>query len=617
MRHRFAPVCALTASLLFDFGALAQPKAGAPAKGAAPTKGAAPAAPAAPAAAPPAPAAPAAAPAAPVVDEAKAKEEARKYFEKGLVLFDEESWDGALAEFLRSREIYQGRSATKNAAICLRKLKRYDEALDMFETLLKMPGLSPGDKDIADRELAALRTLVGTIDIRGAEPGANIIVDGRNRGTAPVSALRIPVGTHAVRVYKEGFDPFETRVDVAGSESKLIQVKLAALKLSGRLKVVEKGGQALDVVLDGTVVGKTPWEAQLAPGDHTVLLRGQGDIGTQPATAPVRVNQTTPLTLAAEPLTASLRVQPTPAGASIALDGVNVASGLWEGRLRAGPHKLEVASEGYLPRVQQLTLGSGKVEVIAPTLDRDPNSPIWTENRGRFFVEVDGAFGLVPSFGGDLATTCTGTCAKGLGLGVLAMGRGGYRFRGGFVLGIEAGYLFLRSATTGRATSITPVGLKPDPGKADDTLTLGGALVGGAAGFRLGTRFPLLFRLGAGAFLGSIKDHRTGSFTTVERTVSGTVKPAKAYTVDATESPSMTSLYIAPEVRVGLRLGEHFELSLGAEAMVLIAFNPPAWAEKDKIVGAGTDGQGTFPTQTLTSKAVLVVVPGLGVKYDF
>ncbi|MCA9619893.1 MAG: PEGA domain-containing protein, partial [Myxococcales bacterium] len=68
---------------------------------------------------------------------AETKELAKVHFKRGLKLLREEAWSPALAEFLQSRELFPTRVATNNAGIALRKLQRYDEALDMFETLLR------------------------------------------------------------------------------------------------------------------------------------------------------------------------------------------------------------------------------------------------------------------------------------------------------------------------------------------------------------------------------------------------------------------------------------------------------------------------------------------------
>lgn len=603
MRTRISPVLTiLGVSLLAGGTALSQPAKQPPSAkpAAAPSS--------TPSAAPSATAAPAAQDGAPSKEE-----EARQHFSSGLALFDAEKWDGALAEFLRSREIMPRPSTTKNAAICLRRLNRNDEALEMFEALLAFKELPKAEKELAEREVAALAGLIGTIDVKGAESGSSIVIDGRDRGTYPVpSALRVGVGTHVVRVYKDGFEAFETRVEVAGREEKTVSVKMHPLSQAGRITVVEQKGLALDVVIDNVVVGKTPWEGALATGDHVVFLRG-GDLGTQPAAVPVKINQVTPLTLAAEPLSAALRVEPTPAGATIALDGVSLGHGLWEGQLRAGSHRVEITAEGFVPVVRDVTLAKEKREVLTVTLERDPTSSMWRDSRGRFFAEVDAGFGITPSFSGEVAASCKGDCSASPGMGFLAVGRGGYRFPSGFMLGIDAGYLLLSQSLSNRATTVTPKGLAANPGAADDAFRLQGAVVGAFAGIRIGDRFPLTFRLGAGVLLGTVSDRRTGTFTTVARAN----VPAAKYDVSVGETPSLNALSLTPEARLGFKVGDHLELSVGAEAMVLIAFSQPAWdPDKGKVLAA-TDGEGRFGAETLTGKVMVAVVPGLGARYEF
>src|SRR5262245_9431832 len=65
------------------------------------------------------------------------KAEAADRFRKGRALYLEGAWAEALAECLASRQLYPTWSATSVAALSLQKLKRYDEALDMVETMLR------------------------------------------------------------------------------------------------------------------------------------------------------------------------------------------------------------------------------------------------------------------------------------------------------------------------------------------------------------------------------------------------------------------------------------------------------------------------------------------------
>lgn len=553
------------------------------------------------------------------VDQAT-KDEARSHFEQGIAHFDREEWSAALAEFLRSRELFPTRAATKNAGTCLRKEKRYDEALEMFESLLRdFSDLPAADKTFAEREIADLQPSVGTIEIRGAEAGASILVDGKARGTTPLDKpLRVSAGTRVVRAYKEGFLPFETRIDVAGRSAAAVEVKLQAMTRSGRLKVSESGGKALDVVVDNDVVGKTPWEGATSPGDHVVLLRGEGAdaaLGTQPVAAPVHEGQVTPLTLVAEPLEGQARIVPTPAGATIAIDGVAVGHGLWEGRLRAGSHKVEVGAEGFLPVTRQIVLEKNKRAVIAIELERDRSSKLFAErNPPRVFFEVTGALSLAPLFGGDVLDGCSGACSSGLPLGFRAVGHGGYELGSGIGFGLAVGYVQVSTKATGRATEALPTGIAPNQGTADDELRLGGLLVGAAAGYHSrGTSWPLLLRLGAGVLLGSVKDARTGTFTT---------SAGVPYRVDVSQSASATYLVVSPEARIGRRLGDHFEVNVGVALDMMVGLATPTWepsASTFQATGDATrgDGQAQFASSSVAGSTLLVISPGLGARYDF
>ncbi|APR74725.1 Hypothetical protein A7982_00071 [Minicystis rosea] len=151
--------------------------------------------------------------------EAQRKDEARDHFQRGIALFDEESWDAAFVEFERARALYPSRAATKNAALCLRLMKRYEEALATFEDLVAMPNLTKEDQELGEKEIIALRRLVGTIEVASAEPNATVLVDRRVRGKTPLARVRVAVGTHEVRVVKDGFEPYATRIYVPGGES--------------------------------------------------------------------------------------------------------------------------------------------------------------------------------------------------------------------------------------------------------------------------------------------------------------------------------------------------------------------------------------------------------------
>ena len=552
----------------------------------------------------------------PAVDAKDAKAEAHAHFDKGKKLSTDGVWPAALAEFLASRGLYATWGNTLGAASALRKLARFDEALDMFEILLRdFAAAVPADVRVAaQREVVELRELVGTIEIEQAELGAAITVDARSRGEYPApSPLRVGSGTHVVRVSKEGFEPFEARIDVAGKQTARVAAKLRALSASGRLRVAEQGGAALEVIVDGDRVGLTPWEGMLAIGEHVAWLRGEGELGTVPVPVVVKRDQTARLTLSAEKLTARIRVEPVPANAGVAIDAVAVGQGLWEGRLRQGAHKIEVAAPGFLATVREVSLEAGSRTVVQIPLARDPASPFWRKPPppSRFLIEASGSAAVLPSFGGDIAGGCAGACSAAPGLGGYVALRGGYELSSGFGFGLAAGYLFAEQAVTGRAASIQPVGLGGKArGALDDTLAIRrGILVGPWLGFSIGERFPVHARVAAGPLFAWIGDTRTGTFTPVR---TGPVYPVGPLSV----SSFTPFVQITPDLRAGYRVTPHFEVNVGVDALILVALAEPSWDAKRQI-NAGSDGIGTFPTERFVGRVLFGIAPGLGARYDF
>jgi hypothetical protein len=242
-------------------------------------------------------------------------------------------------------------------------------------------------------------------------------------------------------------------------------------------------------------------------------------------------------------------------------------------------------------------------------LRRDPESPVW-RRPPHFVVEASGSFLLfAPTLGGDLAHACGGACSKSPGLGGYAVLRGGYELRSGVGFGATVGYLYARQTVDGRPAALTPTGETPDLGTADDRLTLRGFLAGVWAGLSLGERFPVHLRLGGGALIGSMGDLRSGTFRANAGNTSYSVGPLGI-------APNATFVYLAPEVRAGVRLGQGFELSAGIELWALFAVSKPAW-DPTQPINAGPDGSGTFPAAALVSPVSLAIAPGLGARYDF
>jgi hypothetical protein len=98
------------------------------------------------------------------------------------------------------------------------------------------------------------------------------------------------------------------------------------------------------------------------------------------------------------------------------------------------------------------------------------------------------------------------------------------------------------------------MGLAPDRATVTDNLQTGGLTLGVSAQLRRGQDWPLTLRFGAGVFLGSVRDARSGTGTDLQSS------PQLPFAIDTQQSQNATYLYLAPEARLGRRFGDHFEL---------------------------------------------------------
>jgi hypothetical protein len=343
-----------------------------------------------------------------------ARSAAQRHFTIGLELVAVRAWDAALAEFSRSRELYPTANALSNAAVCLRELGRFDEALDMYDELFTRfsSEVAPADKKLYDEDIARVTRYVGALVVRSDPAGAVVVVDGRERGVTPLARpIRVVVGTRAVRVQRTGYAPYETKVSVASGETRDVDARLVGVSRLGRVRVVERSGRALDVVIDGAVVGASPWEGTLPAGEHRVALRGAGDLGSRTTLVDVDAGVTKEIAIGAVRLPGDLRVEPTPALARVRIDGALVSTGAWGGELPSGDHVVDIDADWHEPERVRVTVSSRAPQVIRPVL-----TPV-----ARMYMEMWAG----PTLAANTTAHGVPNCAAGCGGAFLGL-RGGH-----------------------------------------------------------------------------------------------------------------------------------------------------------------------------------------------
>lgn len=204
----------------------------------------------------------------PDIDPAAA---AREHFMRGVELFDEGSYDGALAEFRLSYDQSPVAGVLVNVALSLVELSRYDEAIDAYRRYLAEATRASAERRAAiEREIATLESRSAAIRLEVDRPGAEILIDGRSVGTTPLARpLRLAAGRRVLEVRLEGFVPVRDELEVAGGVDRIVSVRLAPVDRNGVVRVEAEPAEA-ELRIDGLDVGRAPVERRLPMGGHVI-----------------------------------------------------------------------------------------------------------------------------------------------------------------------------------------------------------------------------------------------------------------------------------------------------------------------------------------------------------
>lgn len=547
--------------------------------------------------------------------------EAQAHFERGLELANaKRDWAGALDEFLLSRRLLPRRSATRNAAIALRELGRYAEALEMYQTLFAEFGSEmPAEQLVAARaDEAKVRERVGEVELHDGEPGTAVTVDGKSLGVTPLGRpIWLDRGTHTLRLSKEGFEPVEQQLRVLPGTTNVVSARLKPLQNSGVLSIREARGESLEVVVDAVVVGRTPWRGSVAVGRHAVLLRDKGR-GTQPVPAQVKLREVTELTLEATPLDSEALVEPRPETATVFVNGVFVGSGVWQGQLPSGLHRFEALAPGYVPFRQEARLEPGRRVTVRAKLAPDapaPSSPLI----GLF---VEGAAGplLARSLGGALTADCD--CREySHPFGWQVQARVGYALKARLAVELGGGWLTLAQNATRNVVALADRDVPFASNDYRDTAKLSGPFGIASGSLRFGERFPVTARVGAGLSRLTLESSNVATYVGTVVLRDGTSSELSGE-LSAPESASRLWVpLLSTELRGGYRISRRWSVELGAALMVLAtprSVRHEAWPTFPNVDGnpaAKAAGYLRSPDAVLTS-AFLATNASMSVRFE-
>jgi len=223
------------------------------------------------------PPSPAPAPASSAGEADPKTELARRHFRNGIKLFNDNNFQGALAEFEAAFELKPGAGSLQNIALSLKALFRYAEAADKLELLLARHAgeLSEQERRDVKSAIDELNQLVGSIVVKTTPPDARVSVDGRRYTPDERAAgIRLDVGEHTVVADASGYDQMAQVIRIPGGKTR-VPIDLALKPNAGFINVSASDPDAA-IAVDGQARAFQRWRGPVTPGRHYVQVYRQG-----------------------------------------------------------------------------------------------------------------------------------------------------------------------------------------------------------------------------------------------------------------------------------------------------------------------------------------------------
>jgi hypothetical protein len=208
---------------------------------------------------------------------------AKEAYESASLLLRNNDFAGAITKFQQAYDLSKDPRLLYDMAVCHKSLHAYARMKTLLERYEREAGVRmPVDaRARVDAALAAIAKLVGAVKLSVLPDGATVLLDGAPLGTTPLAEPAVvDLGMHTLSIHKEGYEPVEQPVDVAGGSVADLKVTLAPA--GARLaELVVKTDEAATVGIDGRIGATGRYQEKLPPGSHTIRVIEPGKISYQ------------------------------------------------------------------------------------------------------------------------------------------------------------------------------------------------------------------------------------------------------------------------------------------------------------------------------------------------
>ena len=195
--------------------------------------------------------------------------------------------------------------------------------------------------------------------------GANIYVDNKHIGKAPITRSKIAGGTHHIMVVKDMYHTLEESITIRDNE----ELKYTPTLSADFATVTFDAGTGCDIYINDDRKGTSPWTGNLATGTYIIEARKEGYRSTTITQNITATPSKQEYTLNAPmPIIGTINIVSTPALAKVYIDGQLVGETPLLHDVLVGNHEIEVKAKGYRSNKQSVTIAEGKTTDITFTL---------------------------------------------------------------------------------------------------------------------------------------------------------------------------------------------------------------------------------------------------------
>ncbi len=258
-------------------------------------------------------------------------------------------------------------------------------SMEKYKTRWEKVEIAEGESKVCSFKL---EPECAAVMITSSPDGAAVEFQGKKLGSTPVVIPSLPYGNYTAEITCRGYTPRTAAWEIRDATPQLVKVDMTSNQ--GVLEITSKPS-GVEVLLNETVLGRTPLKEQVEEGKYSLTLRKDGYTEVT-RTVTVRRSQTTTLrNLPLEIKPCSLVISSVPAGAKIYVNNKQYDDTPTELKgLSPGTYVIRLEKTGYDPATRTVNLLAGTRFEVALSLDSNTGGVDIVTQPGGLTVYLDG-----------------------------------------------------------------------------------------------------------------------------------------------------------------------------------------------------------------------------------